>query len=71
MVEVKDLTKRNSDVKSTLRQIFEGMLTQVFDALEAKGWETAIQYNITEEGEKYYIDVSGFYYIGVDSNKEH
>ena len=49
VVEVKNLAQRYDDVEPTLRQIFEAMLTQAFDGLETKGWETAIRHKITEE----------------------
>jgi len=71
LLEVKNLAQRYDDVEPTLRQIFEGMLTQAFDALETKGWETAIRHKITEEeGGEYYIDVSGFCCTRVDSARE-
>jgi len=40
-----------------LKEIFEGMV-KGFDAEEAKGWKTVIQYDITGEGGgKFYIEV--------------
>ncbi len=47
----------SSTRRLNLKEIFEGMV-KGFDAEEAKGWETVIQYNITGEGGgEFYIEV--------------
>lgn len=56
---------------ATLEQVFGGVVTQAIDTLEAEGWETAIQYNVTQEEEgKYYIEINGFSSIGVDNGEK-